>query len=99
MIETNIPWMRGGGCLDDEEGEESTETENEDMIHRDMNENETETNWGILDKVIQEWPDSTYPAMIEDCLNDKNLDDRNNHVMHEGKKWLDNEVRGKSTQT
>ena len=33
--------MRGGGCLDDEEGEESTDTKNEDMIHRDMNENET----------------------------------------------------------
>ena len=42
----------GGGCLDDEEGEESTETENEDMTHRDMNENETKTNWDILDKVI-----------------------------------------------
>ena len=30
-----------GGGLDDEEGEESIETENEDMIRRDMNENET----------------------------------------------------------
>ena len=43
---------KGKTFLYDEEGEESTETENEDMIHRDMNENETKTNWDILDKVI-----------------------------------------------
>ena len=42
----------GKKCLDDEEGEESTDTKNEDMIHRDMNENETETNWDIMDKLI-----------------------------------------------
>ena len=82
MIETNIPWMRGGVCLDDEEGEESTETENEDMIHRDMNENETKTNWDILDKVIWEWPDSTSPDIIEYFVNEE-PDDRNKNVMHE----------------
>ena len=40
-------------CLYDEEGKESTETENEDMIHRDINKNKTETNRDTLDKIIE----------------------------------------------
>ena len=35
------------------------------MIQRDMNENETETNNYILDKVTEERPDITSPAMVE----------------------------------
>ena len=30
-----------------------------DMIHMDMNENETETNQDIFNKVIEEYPDIT----------------------------------------
>ena len=38
--------------LDYEEVDKSTETENEDTIHRDINMNEIETNWDTLDGVI-----------------------------------------------
>ena len=36
----------------------------EDMIHRDINENETETNRGTLDKIIEEFPYITSTAMM-----------------------------------
>ena len=44
------------------------------MIHRDKNENETETNWDTLDRLIEEFPYITYPAIIEDSGNEE-LDD------------------------
>ena len=60
----------------DEVGEISIETENQDTIHSHMNLNETETNRDNFDVVIDELPDDTYPAMIEDYVNDE-LDDMN----------------------
>ena len=43
--------------LDDEEGEETTETENESVIHRDITENEAETNQDTLNMVIRKFLD------------------------------------------
>ena len=40
--------------MDDKEGEETTETENEGVIHRYITENETENNVCNLKKVIEE---------------------------------------------
>ena len=39
------------------------------MIHMYMNENETKTDWDTLDKLLQECPDITSPAMVEDFGN------------------------------
>ena len=66
----------------DEVGEISIETENQDMIHSHMNLNETETNRDNFDVVIDELPDETYPAMIEDYVNDE-LDDMNQNYLSE----------------
>ena len=55
-----------GKTIVDEEGNKSTDTENEEMIHRDMNENETETNKDNLDKVIEYGLNVTSPAIMED---------------------------------
>ena len=66
----------------DEVGEISIETENKDMIHSHMNLNETETNRDTFDVVIDELPDETYPAMIEDYVNDE-LDDMNQNYLSE----------------
>ena len=52
------------------------------MIHRDMNENETETNRDAFEKVIQQWTDSTCPAMMEDCGNEE-LDDGNKNDLND----------------
>ena len=35
----------------------TAENENEGVIHRDITENEPETNWDVLKKVIEECPD------------------------------------------
>ena len=39
--------------LDDEDGDKSTETQNEYIIHMNIKVNETETNQDTLDKVIE----------------------------------------------
>ena len=46
--------MREGGAgIDYEQGDKSTDTENEYVIHINMNENEIETNRDTLYKVIE----------------------------------------------
>ena len=81
----------------DEVGEISIETENQDMIHSHMNLNETETNRDNFDVVIDELPDDTYPAMIEDYVNDE-LDDMNqNDLSDKNKIGLDGEEVEKAT--
>ena len=54
----------------------SIETENEDAIHIDITENETETNMDTYKDVIDELPDDTSIAMMQYCVNN-NLDDTN----------------------
>ena len=39
----------------------------EDIINRDINENETENNRDTLDKVIEEFPCIASPAILDDC--------------------------------
>ena len=41
--------------------------ENEGVIHRDITENEIETNWDTLNRVTKEFPDNTPPIVIEEC--------------------------------
>ena len=41
----------------------------EDIIHRDMNENETKNNQDTLDKVIEYLPDIVSLSMMEYCVN------------------------------
>ena len=52
--------------LDGEEWEETTETENELVIHRAITENETETNRDTLNKVIKEFPDNLILPTCDD---------------------------------
>ena len=44
----------------DEEGGETKVIGNEDLIHRDITENEPETNWDSLKNVIEELADNQY---------------------------------------
>ena len=53
-------------------------TENEDVIHRDITENET-VNMDTYKEVIDEFPYDTSTAITEDCVN-KNLDDTNKNI-------------------
>ena len=57
--------------LDKEEGEKSTDTVNEYLIHSNMNENETETKQYNLVEVIYECPDDTSPVLMEYCVNEE----------------------------
>ena len=52
------------------------------MIHRKMNENETENNQDTFKQVIDEFPDDTLPVMMEDDLNEE-IDDRNQNYLIE----------------
>ena len=49
---TKITQTRGKTGLDYEEGDKSTKNEIEDIIHRDINTNEKETNRDDLEEVI-----------------------------------------------
>ena len=55
------------------------------MIHMDINVNETETNRNTLDELIEKFPDITSPDMMEICWNWK-LDYSNKNNMNEGGK-------------
>ena len=44
----------------------------ENMIRRDIDVNDTESNWDNSDKVIEELPDITSPAITEICGNEDN---------------------------
>ena len=57
------------------------------MIHRDMNENETETNRYTLDKLLEEFPDVTSTAMIEDSVKQE-LDNSNQHNLQKETKQV-----------
>ena len=54
------------------------------MIHMDMNENETETNQDIFNKVIEECPDITYPSMMKDFGHYNHYDSKRNVIIEEG---------------
>ena len=49
----------------------------EDIIHRDIDENETETNIDTLYKVIEKFLDIASPNIMDDCVNGE-LDDMKN---------------------
>ena len=57
--------------LDEEYGEVSTDTENEDMIHIHMKNNEAENNRDAFNNVIEEFPDDTSPVMMDNCGNEE----------------------------
>ena len=50
-------------------GEILIETENQDVIHRNINVNETETNIYTSEEVIYECTDDTSPSIMEGSLN------------------------------
>ena len=54
------------------------DNKNEGVIHRDITDNEKETNRNILKNVIEEWPYDTTPADMEECVNDENDDEKKN---------------------
>ena len=56
-----------------------------------MNVNETETNYGNLDKEIEEWPEVTSPAIMEDSGNEEIDDSNQNNLNKENKRCLDDE--------
>ena len=43
------------------------------MIHRDIIENKTKTNWGTLDEVNKQCPHDTSPDMMEDFVSEENV--------------------------
>ena len=45
------------------------------IIQRDININGKESNWDTLDKLIEELPDITSPAMMEICVNENNTNE------------------------
>ena len=52
-------------CVNNEDYDEKEKTVdniNEDVIHRDITENEKETNWVTLEKLIEEFPYDTSPV-------------------------------------
>ena len=51
-------------------GEILIETENQDVIHRNINVNETETNIYTSEEVIYECTDDNPPVVMEDYLNE-----------------------------
>ena len=67
------------------------------MIHRDMNENETETNRYTLDKLLEEFPDVTSTAMIEDSVKQE-LDNSNQHNLQKETKQVKMMKREKNQQ-
>ena len=52
------------------------ENKKEGIIHRDIKDNEIETNWNIFKKVIEERPDDTISADMEECVNDEDDDEK-----------------------
>ena len=64
-----------------------------------MNVNETETNYGNLDKEIEEWPEVTSPAIMEDSGNEEIDDSNQNNLNKENKRCLDDEYEKESTYT
>ena len=68
----------------------------ENMIHRNINVNETETNKYNLDELIEKSPDDISPAMMQDYGNEE-LDDSKKTPRIRQKKGLDYEQRYKST--
>ena len=66
----------------DEVIEISIETENEDVIHRYITDNEAEKKLSIYKQVIDEFPDDTSTAIIEYCVNN-NLNDVNIKYLNE----------------
>ena len=67
--------------LDEEEGEKSTQTVNEDVIHSNINEKETETNRDTLEEVIYEFPNDTYQVVMEDYENEELDDSKHNYLI------------------
>ena len=59
----------------------------ENMIHGYINKNETYTNRDNSDEVIEELPDITSPAMVENCLNAE-LNNSNKNTLNEVKKLV-----------
>ena len=55
---------------DDEDKQERAEKINKGVIRRDITDNEKETNWYTLNKVIEEFSDDTTPGEMEECGND-----------------------------
>ena len=65
--------------VNDEVRKISIDTENEDVIHRDITDKETEKNMGDYKELIYECLDDTPTAMIEYGVN-KNLDYTNKNL-------------------
>ena len=64
MVIQELPYITYPAMMENREG----------VIHRDINENETETNNYTLDKFIKECPGIKSPAMMEYCGKEE-LDD------------------------
>ena len=60
----------------------TAENKNEGVIHTDITENEKETNWDTLKKVIEKWAYDTSPVVMEEFVNDE-VDYDNKHILIE----------------
>ena len=53
----------------EKEGEKTTKTENEGLIHRDITEKKKENNQDTLNKEIEESPNDIPQVVMEECEN------------------------------
>ena len=56
----------------------TAENKNKHVIYRDIKDNDTETDWYTLWKVIEEFPDDTHPADMKERLKDEDDDEKDN---------------------
>ena len=55
---------------------------NQDVVYSNMNVNETKTNWGTLEQVIDDLPDGTFPSMMRHNVNEE-LDNKNQNNLNQ----------------
>ena len=59
----------------------SIDTENEDVIHRNMNVNKSEKNQDTLEEIVYECTDYTSPAVMEDGVKEELEDGNQNDLI------------------
>ena len=69
------------------------------MIHRNTNENQTDTDQDTLKEVIKYCPDDTYPDMMEDCVNEESDDRNQNDFIEENETGVQDKEGEESTET
>ena len=78
--------------LHKEEGKKSTENVNYDMMNRNMNENDTETNLYALEELLDELSDDTSSFVREDSVKEELEYNNQNYLIGENDTEVNDEV-------